>query len=820
MFRMKNKKVACLWLLILFFSLSGPGLFAGEELAALISGKKWLSLPALFADESGKILPEYFAESLSIKFVTYAGDRKLTYKTKFSDYAEIGTITYDVKDGKYVNLRIENEIKPLYFIEKFRQYAVRDLTIRLGEAEIYFQDGDLYQVLPFGQVFLFKGTWRFSLRPSDEEERLTLEYQFKKDTLTKTSDWGVFILPDMDFIKSLAPGPLVENVGAEIIQPLDIYIKYFGIKIKQFDEHWYLPFKAEDNLVLFSKDQDVLYFYSFNESANPDTMLFTSENNDIVLSYNAGKSVKLSFAEADRMTKINLNLFFNPVTNFISGTTYLYFENPSPLKVLNLNTGLKIRANLDEESRGLSVVRKGGFYYFLGPAVYTSSLFYSGYLGPTDECADVFKKQVIDPKRTVSDRFFFLSRTQDFYPNSFIDFSEVKATVSVPGNLNCLASGKFLGDTRGERNSFTFSSPGVKGFSLVCGDFDLRKTIKSPVPIRVYSADLTKKGGFPGGDKNRLPRGASVYDYLARFFDFKKLKDAWEFLLDKFGGLDLDEINLLFQRSPGEGGVSEKGFILFRFNPDSEYAKMIRLNSPIVLDIEPTSNLIHELAHQWWGGQISWKTYRDVWITEGLAQFSMLFYLEHRFSERKFSQVLERMKRWVYKHNQHGPLIYGTRLSSINQDYEAYQGIVYNKGAFIFLMLKDMMGEEKFLSSLQQTVEKLKYRSVTSATFIKTFCQGDEVLNRFFNGWVFSRKIPEISIRSHLDGHTLDIYIDQADDRPFVFPVTIDISTEKGHSRRVFTVTQKNEHIHLEETSPIKQAILHENRSLVRLKKE
>ena len=38
--------------------------------------------------------------------------------------------------------------------------------------------------------------------------------------------------------------------------------------------------------------------------------------------------------------------------------------------------------------------------------------------------------------------------------------------------------------------------------------------------------------------------------------------------------------------------------------------------------------LIHELAHQWWGGVISWETYRDEWITEGGAQFSALLYLE------------------------------------------------------------------------------------------------------------------------------------------------------------------------------------------------
>ena len=36
----------------------------------------------------------------------------------------------------------------------------------------------------------------------------------------------------------------------------------------------------------------------------------------------------------------------------------------------------------------------------------------------------------------------------------------------------------------------------------------------------------------------------------------------------------------------------------------------------------------HETAHQWWGDLVSWKSYRDQWLFEALANYSALLMLE------------------------------------------------------------------------------------------------------------------------------------------------------------------------------------------------
>jgi aminopeptidase N len=39
----------------------------------------------------------------------------------------------------------------------------------------------------------------------------------------------------------------------------------------------------------------------------------------------------------------------------------------------------------------------------------------------------------------------------------------------------------------------------------------------------------------------------------------------------------------------------------------------------------------HEIAHQWWGHQVGWQTYRDQWLSEGFAEFTAALVLQ--FSE-------------------------------------------------------------------------------------------------------------------------------------------------------------------------------------------
>ncbi len=106
--------------------------------------------------------------------------------------------------------------------------------------------------------------------------------------------------------------------------------------------------------------------------------------------------------------------------------------------------------------------------------------------------------------------------------------------------------------------------------------------------------------------------------------------------------------------------------------------------------------LVHETAHQWWGDLVLWKSYRDQWIAEGLANYSALMMLEQQ-NPAQFRQVLEKYRRDLLSKNKDGewlrdagPVTLGQRLESSHFP-EGYEAISYERGTWLFHMLRSML---------------------------------------------------------------------------------------------------------------------------------
>ena len=309
-----------------------------------------------------------------------------------------------------------------------------------------------------------------------------------------------------------------------------------------------------------------------------------------------------------------------------------------------------------------------------------------------------------------------------------------------------------------------------------------------------------------------------------QYFDRDNVSGGLNFLISKFGPPATKEINILFQKGYIEGGVSDQGFILFNYSPHlnrmmasrSDTPLISTKNSPINFRNDSTDYLIHELAHQWWGGITSWDSYRDLWITEGLAQFSVIYFLQNQLPEKRFNRVLKKIKRWIMNKSDSGPIIYGKRVSHMGNGRETFQTIVYNKTAFVFLMLKEIMGEKKFLKSIRSILRDLKFKSVNSKRFISHFSQKNKTVSRFLEQWIYSRKIPKISIEKSINGVNGEIRITQKN-TDFIFPLRVKILTSNKEVVKSIVVDSKEKIVRFQEKTPIRSIQVDERYSLVKI---
>ena len=163
-----------------------------------------------------------------------------------------------------------------------------------------------------------------------------------------------------------------------------------------------------------------------------------------------------------------------------------------------------------------------------------------------------------------------------------------------------------------------------------------------------------------------------------------------------------------------------------------------RLSSPAVMgsriaDKSGVRLLANTIAHQWWGSEVSPRTLNDAWITNGMARYGELMYLEDESGKSALRTALEDVSA--------GALAYDTiPLSSsgrLNPFSPEFQSMTLEKGAMIFHMLRGEIGDKAFLATLKGVLSQYTDKSIRADDFEKVAeAQSQQQLTPFFAQWI------------------------------------------------------------------------------------
>jgi len=161
----------------------------------------------------------------------------------------------------------------------------------------------------------------------------------------------------------------------------------------------------------------------------------------------------------------------------------------------------------------------------------------------------------------------------------------------------------------------------------------------------------------------------------------------------------------------------------------------------------------HEAAHQWWGNGVRPASYRDAWLSEGLASFSGLWYLATvRRRDNEYFRFLDRYRADIRTLRDAGPIWNGFRNSTPGQE-SGYHVMVYEKGAWVFHMLRSMMTDlsamrsDRFTAMMRAFYQDNAGRAVTTDDFQRAV---EEHLNMpmgwFFDQWIRGTALPTYDV--------------------------------------------------------------------------
>jgi hypothetical protein len=152
--------------------------------------------------------------------------------------------------------------------------------------------------------------------------------------------------------------------------------------------------------------------------------------------------------------------------------------------------------------------------------------------------------------------------------------------------------------------------------------------------------------------------------------------------------------------------------------------------------------LANTIAHQWWGSEVSPRTLNDAWITNGMARYGELMYIEDENGNNAMKAALPDVEA--------GALAYDTvPLSSVNRlspFSPEFQSMTLEKGAMIFHMLRWEIGDKAFLATLKGALSQYADSSIRAADLIKVAeAQSDQQLTAFFSQWVDGTGAPQFT---------------------------------------------------------------------------
>ena len=148
----------------------------------------------------------------------------------------------------------------------------------------------------------------------------------------------------------------------------------------------------------------------------------------------------------------------------------------------------------------------------------------------------------------------------------------------------------------------------------------------------------------------------------------------------------------------------------------------------------------HELAHQWFGDKITCRTWSDLWLNEGFAVYCTALYLEKEYGVASYWDYINlQTEVAISAAGEVGAPDTSTAQSLFNYD------LIYAKGASVLHMLRHVLGDSIFFSSLRTYANQpsLQYSTATTKD-LETACESviGKSLSYFFQEWIYGEGYP------------------------------------------------------------------------------
>ncbi|MBV2355328.1 M1 family metallopeptidase [Streptomyces sp. J2-1] len=237
--------------------------------------------------------------------------------------------------------------------------------------------------------------------------------------------------------------------------------------------------------------------------------------------------------------------------------------------------------------------------------------------------------------------------------------------------------------------------------TLALGRFDITTSVSDggvPV-INAYSKDL---GANDGAARASVERTGEIVDWLSDYFGPYPFGSAGGYVPNTTTGYALETQTRVYY-SPRQFAAGSN-----------------------------TSVVVHELAHQWYGDDVSVKDWKDIWINEGFARYAQWLWSEHE-GEGTARQLAD----FTYAAHPADDAFWTVAPGDPGPDNQ-FDIAVYDRGALAIQALREKIGDPAFFRVLKGWPAEHAYGNASVADF-RTYAEriSGTSLTALFDTWLY-----------------------------------------------------------------------------------
>lgn len=264
--------------------------------------------------------------------------------------------------------------------------------------------------------------------------------------------------------------------------------------------------------------------------------------------------------------------------------------------------------------------------------------------------------------------------------SSFSEVADYLVKITLPRNEVVCATGEKLGEKNvfSNKKTVTYSERNIRDFTWFSSEnFKLVEKEIGGITYRYYYED----------EKTDNPK--EVLDQSMLIFDFYN---------NKFGNYPYKQFNIVKTQ------LSTCEF------PEAITITKANLGNSNLLRLA----LAHEVAHQWWYLAVGNSQFKEPWLDEALASYSMHLYNNSLFGDIGTRiDIIERYPDKLYEIPINSPVVQFESMTD-------YGDIVYNWGCIALYELHNKIGETAFYKVLSSYYKDNIFKNAKTADFLKT----------------------------------------------------------------------------------------------------